>query len=86
MHVQIPGYTTHTPWPPLVTNLGFNEALPAFEMVRAKGWKERNRNPSFLLEATMGLAQCNLASLCVCVSQAVRQPRSWLCCSPVTGW
>ena len=59
--------TPSTLWPPLVTSLGFNESLPAFKMVPAKGWKERNRDLSFLLEATMGLAQCNLASLCVCV-------------------
>lgn len=38
---------------------------PAFEVVLAKGWKGLNRDLSFLLEATKGLAQCNMVSLCV---------------------
>lgn len=51
--------------PPLSTSLGLNEALPDFEVVLAKGWKELNRDLSFLREVTTGLAQCPLASLCV---------------------
>lgn len=76
-------------WSPLFASLGFNEVLPVFEVVLAKGWKELNRDLSFLLEATKGLAQCNLClyvSFKEGVSQAAWQPWSWLCRNPVTGW
>jgi hypothetical protein len=52
-------------WPPLLTSLGFNGALPAFEVVLAKGQRKRSRDQSFLLEATVGLVPCNLVPLCV---------------------
>lgn len=54
-HSAHPLATMPTLWPPLLTSLGFNGALPAFEVVLAKGWKKQSRDLSFLLEATMGL-------------------------------
>lgn len=57
--------TLPTLWPPLLTSLAFNGALPAFEVVLVKGRRKRSRDPSFLLEVTMGLVPCNLVPLCV---------------------